>query len=483
MSYKKFTKDIGFVEVTHLITAAKALVFIPIIIKQLGAEAFGIWIQLTVSIGLITPIATLGLPYAMVRFLANEKDKKQIQNDLYSVLCIIFAIAVVIGSGLILLAQPISTFFGAKSPALIKILALVILFECLNLVFLNIFRAFQQIRKYSLFTVLQTIGEVGLVSAMILSERGLVMAVMALLVVRILVFLLMGAFITKEIGITIPNFAKTRKYLSFSLPTIPNNISSWIIQSSDKFMISYFLGTMFVGHYGPAHTIGNIIFLLIFPFSFTLPAVLSKLYDENNLSQVKRYLKYSLKYLLLITIPAVFGISTLAKSLLTALSTETISQHSFLVIPIIAFSILLRGNYAIFLQPIILKKKTTLIGTIWVIAAFLNLSLNFVLIPAIGIIGAAVATLIAYIFSFIIMCYYSHREISFNVDWKFITKSICASLLMSMCIAWFQPKGLFQIGISIFSGILLYAVFILLFQGLTKQEIRFFKQLIREIKI
>ena len=80
MSYQKFTKDIGIIGLTELVIALKGLVILPIITKLLGVENYGIWAQLIVTLSLITPIATLGLPYTLVRFLAAKKDKKGIKD-------------------------------------------------------------------------------------------------------------------------------------------------------------------------------------------------------------------------------------------------------------------------------------------------------------------------------------------------------------------------------------------------------------------
>ena len=81
MSYKKFTKDIGIVGITQLITMLRGFILLPIITKLLGAENYGIWTQITVTIGLVTPVIVLGLPYSLVRFLAGEKDRKEITEQ------------------------------------------------------------------------------------------------------------------------------------------------------------------------------------------------------------------------------------------------------------------------------------------------------------------------------------------------------------------------------------------------------------------
>jgi len=478
MSYQKFTKDIGIIGLTNLAGILRGLIILPIITKLLGAENYGIWTQLIVTLSLITPIATLGLPYTLVRFLAVEKNTKEIQDGIWSVFIIILSVTLVITLGLFLFSKPISIFFNC-SQVLIQILAFIIIFECLNLIFFNIFRAFQEIKKYSFFIILQIFGEVGLVSGAVLLNYGLLGAVLSLLSTRIIIFLIMGGLIIKKIGAKIPKFLRIKEYLSFALPTIPGNISSWSIESSDRYLIGFFLGTLFVGYYAPAYVIGNSISFFMGPLIFILPAVLSKFYDENKIKEVKNYLKYSLKYFLMIAIPSVFGLSILSKQLLTIFSTVEIAQQSYYIIPLVAVGMLLFGVYVIIAQIISLKKKTKITATIWMIAASLNLGLNFIFIPKFGILGAAFTTLLAYFLAFILTWYYSFKEFRFEIDRKFILKSVSASVLMILFILWFSPIGLLKTIIAIILGALLYGILIFLLKGFNKMEIDFFKELIK----
>jgi len=272
--YQKFTKEVGIFSLTNLLVGLKGLIILPIITKLLGTESYGIWAQIMVTISLTTLLVTLGLPYTLVRFLPAEKDKKEIQDGVYSVLSLVFIVGLIISIFFIFFSKSIANFFGTDS-ILIKILAFIILFECFNLVFLNIFRAFREIKKYSFFVIFQAVAETSLIIVAISFGYGILGAILALLIASLTVFLIMGWVVIKKIGVKIPHFSRTKKYLSFGLPGIPANISSWIVQSSDRYLIGFFWGATFVGYYSPAYALGNIITFFIAPLSFTLPAVLS----------------------------------------------------------------------------------------------------------------------------------------------------------------------------------------------------------------
>lgn len=478
MSYQKFTKNIGILGLTQLIIALSGIIELSIITKLLGAHNYGIWTQLMVTIGLLVPVVVLGLPYTLVRFLAGEKDEKEIQDGFWSATTIVFTFSILVALLLSFFSPSISKLFGCP-PFFISILAFIIVFECLNLLQLNVFRAFQEIKKYSLFTIAQKIIEVVLIGLAVFLGYGLLGAVLSLLFLKITFFLIMGSLIIKRIHFKVPNFLRIREYLSFGLPPVLADASSWILQSSDKYLVGFFLGTLFVGYYAPAYALGGCLAFLISPLAFLLPATLSKHYDENKIDEVKIYLKYSLKYFLMITVPAVFGLSILSKQLLTILSTTEIAQHSYYAVPFIAMSMIFLGVYVIFDQIIALKKKTIISGYIWLVAAIVNFGLNFIFIPRFGILGAAITTLVGYALAATLTWYYSFKELQFGIDWLFLLKSIFSSALMSSLIFWLNPIGLYKTLFAIIFGALTYFVLIFLLRGFSKNEIEFLKKLNR----
>lgn len=480
MSYKKFTKDLGILWVTQFISALSGLIILPVITKLLGPVNYGSWIQILVTIGLITPIALLGLPFSLVRFLPGEKDEKKIQDGIWSVFVLIFGVSTLIALILIFFANPVSKFLG-EPKIFVIILALIIVFDCLNQLFANIFRAFQQIKKYSALGIVSKLGESGMIILAILLGYGLFGAILSLLIIRIIMFLIIGVLVINKIGIKIPRFWRIKEYLFFGLTGIIGDIASWTIQSSDRYFLAFFLGTIFVGYYSPAYTLGCTLSFFTAPLIFLLPAVLSKHHDENDIEKVKGYLAYSLKYFLIIAIPSVFGLSILSKQLLTIFSTTEIAQQAYFVVPFVALSMLFMGVCGIFSQVIGLKKKNHIGGAIWIIAAVLNFGLNFILVPRFGILGAAITTLSAYALGLVLTWFYSFKKIKFAIDWNFILKSLAASVLMSVFVFYLNPLGLWRTLATVCAGAVLYFFLIFLFGVVNKKELNFLKGLIGKI--
>lgn len=475
--YKLFAQRVGLVGIVNLLVSLSGLILLPILTKTLPIEEYGIWVQILVTITLISPIVGLGLPYTMVRFLAAEKDKTKIQESFYSIAVFIAFTSLAASVLLLVFSEPFATAFLGGRADLMRVISVIIPIECLNNLFFDYFRTFQRIKKYSLFNILYTYGMVVLVAYSLLSGYGIFGALISFLIARIFMFLLMGTLVVSEIGVKIPGFSHLKEYLRFGLPTVPGNFSAWIVNSSDRYIIGYLLGVAFVGYYSPGYLLGAIISMYIAPLGFMLPAVLSKYYDENNMKEVKTVLRYSLKYFLALAIPSALGLSLLSKSLLTILSTPEIASQGYLVTPFVALSALLLGMRAVVGQIFVLEKKTKISGTIWIITAILNLGLNLIFIPYIGILGAAITTLLAFTLGFILATYYSFKYLTFDIDFSFIAKSVFSSVVMSLVIIKWNPIGLLNVLIVIGVCAVVYSVILLVLGGIKSEEIKFFREL------
>ena len=78
------------------------------------------------------------------------------------------------------------------------------------------------------------------------------------------------------------------------------------------------------------------------------------------------------------------------------------------VIPLLVLALLFSNMY-VFMPGIGIRKKTHFIFLISIFAAFINIILNYLLIPIFGILGAALATAIGYFASFLCFVFFSQK--------------------------------------------------------------------------
>jgi O-antigen/teichoic acid export membrane protein len=482
MSYEKFAKDVGLIGITRvLLTGLTGLILLPLLTKTIGAHDYGLWVQVTVTVSLLQALVFFGLPNAMVRFLAAEKDKKKIREGFYSIVFFVLFISLILSLGLILFPEKLADNFFDGAIDIVRITGLIILVHNLGWACFCFFRTFSEMKVFSFFIILENIGLIVLVFYFITAGYRIVGAVISLLFMKFLIFSVLFFMILLRIGIELPNFSQLKEFLRFGLPTVPGNISNWIITSADRYLIGYFMGAAFIGYYSSGYLLGDIISMFSGVLVFVLTPTLSKLYDEQKVQEVKIHLSYSIKYFLMLGIPFFFGTLLLSKPLLSILTTQEIASASFMITPLIALGAILRGMSFIIMQVFILTKKTKIIGFIWVVSAFINFFLNILLIPYFGILGAALATLISYLVAFSLFTIYCFKYFAFTLDKKFITKSVLAAFLMGIILLKLNQTYISNILITLLMGIVIYFSVLFSLKGFSKKEIKFFKKLIKKI--
>ena len=205
----------------------------------------------------------------------------------------------------------------------------------------------------------------------------------------------------------------------------------------------------------------------------------SKLYDEGRINEVKTHLSHTLKYFLAVTLPFIFGAAILGEPVLRMFSTTEIAEEGYRIIPIVALGFLFLGVQAIVHYILLVTKKTKLLALTWSFSVPLNLGLNIIVVPWLGIIGAAGTTLLAYLLAMGAICYFSLKEFRFDPNWRFIGKSLFASAVMSAAVWFISPEGTVSTLLTVALGVVIYGAVIILLKGFTRNEYEFFKGLLK----
>ena len=477
VSYQKFARDVGFIGTVQVLTSLGSFFLLPIITKTLGTYDYGLWAQINITVSLISPLALMGLSMGFVRFLSSETETKIIKEAVYSILFFVTVSGLLASLLLYIFAEPLATF-GFKDPEatyFIQAGSFLILLNVIESVSLIYFRVFRQIKRFSYLTLFETFAKLFFILVLLKMGYGLLGVIAATLLVQGLIFLISLLTIISQIGFVIPRFTYMKDYLQFSLPLTPTALIRWVTESSDRYLVTYFLGLGSVGVYSAACSIGNLIQLLVSPLQLILLPEISKLFDENKIDKVRTYMSHSLRYFLLITIPAVFGISALAKPLLGVFTTQDFLSGWF-VIPIIAFSGLLAGIFQIFVNIMFLVKETKSITYINIVAAASNVLLNLLLIPSIGIGGAALSTLISYFLMIVFCIHVSMKHFVFDFYFYDIVKSIFSSLAMYLFVSYFIISNVYELFGVAGMGVFVYILLMFIIGGFSKREISLVKK-------
>ena len=477
--YTKFIQRIGLVGLTNILISLSSLIFIPVITKSFTTAEYGMWAQVNTTIALVPNIANLGLPFTMVRFLSAEHDKAKIRESFYPMMCVTLISTLIICGLFILFGTPIADALFNGSMQVLYITTAISFFACLNLMLISYFRTFQQMKRYSLFLVLQSYIGVFVSIYLTYAGYGIETVVLGLLTGYLAVFIMMTFIIVRYLGFGPVKWSNLKEQLDFAIPTIPSNVSSWVVDSSDKYVIGIIAGAVAVGCYSPGYALGSILLMFLSPFAVLLPAVLPEYYEKGEMNQVDAYLSYSMKYYLLLTVPAAVGMSVLSKPLLYVITTPEIALGGYMVTPFVCMGALFMGMYGITNNILILEKNTRVLGKLWIIVAIANIVLNILMVPYLGIIGAALATLLCYALAFVVTAHESRKTMRLPFDIRELLKIVVSSIIMGAVVYMMNANDILSILIAVAVGVIIYFVCIFLLKGISKNEIGIFKGLIK----
>ena len=480
----KFTKDILWVGVSQTLIFFFGFFTLPAITKNFGAEMYGLWAQIGVTVGLLNPILTLHLGTATVRYLSaeNKKDKlSQSFSNMFWIIVLISLIAIITAN--FLKVDLSELLFKNNSYSYFIILMFIWATTGALFTFLiGYLRAKGKMKHLSLINLLcYSLKFIPLVIFAILGFP-IYLIIIAQIMVELLFILLLFSSITKKIGFSWPNISNLKKYLLFSIPQIPTGALLWIIDSSDRYFITNFLGLSQTGIYSASYSIGSIISLFYVPISFVIFPVISSFWERNKILNVKQYLEYSTKIFLFIGIPTSAGLYVLSKPLLQILTTSEFLAGGGILTFLIALSTIFLGIFQINLYIICLIEKTKFMPLIVGLSAFINVAFNIFLIPKIGINGAAVSTIISYMSLTFIVLIWAKKIVDYDLDFIFLVKVSLSSLIMLIFLNFLPTSNIIEIISAALLGIIIFICCIFILKPFSAAEKEVIYNFIRTLK-
>ena len=153
-----------------------------------------------------------------------------------------------------------------------------------------------------------------------------------------------------------------------------------------------------VGIYSLAVRIASVIVFLMTAFQLAWPAFAYSIRDDR---EAKRTYSYVLTYLLLLTCWVALALGVLAPWLVDLLAPNGDFARSADAVPLLCFAVAAYAGYTVLAIGIGRARQTQFNWIVTGAAAAVNIALNLALIPPYGMMGAAVATLVAYVVLFV----------------------------------------------------------------------------------
>lgn len=238
-----------------------------------------------------------------------------------------------------------------------------------------------------------------------------------------------------------------KQLLSFSVPLMSVSIAYWVISSSNRYLVNYFMGLEAVGRFSVANRLPMMLVIIFTLLSTIFLSNVSRLFDAKNFERVSYWFSLIIKLFLYLGVAGGAALIAGNRALTLILSNETYlfdglpMVYLFVVIGSLSF-----GCFQIISRLYELEKQVFRSSRNWIFAMLLNVGLNVWLIPRYGLVGGAIATGASFSSAFIIGWIFRPRRIVLSLP-RF---RLFFYAVISLSAAWFyavRVDGVFVTGL------------------------------------
>lgn len=406
--YKKLLKNSSILGVGEVLSKLLVFILLPLYSSVLTTGEYGIATLVADSSNLLFPIVTLGVSQAVFRFsYGRGKDR-----------------AAVFTAGLTMLFSGM-VFFVLISPLLrmiprmsdyVLLLGMYVFMFALNTICGSFLRGMDAVKPFAIKGIICTaanllfniifllVFKLGVTGYLLANICGDFVAVLYMFWGGDLLDYIEPRQITRPILLDM---------IRFSVPLIPTTICWWIVNMSDRFMITYMVNEGANGVYAAAYKVPNImitvtgIFINVWQMS---------LVNEENLG--KKWGGFftrifnGFKSVMFVVGTMIILFCKLAARILL----RNAFYEAWQYMPYLTVACIFEGITS-FIGVIYIVKKKSVNSLICAVAgAAVNVVLNLILINAIGAMGAAIATMMSYMAVYFVTTYRSRMLVGYRVD-------------------------------------------------------------------
>ncbi len=448
----------------NFLNRAAAFLLLPIYTRFLTPTEYGI----KELVGLSTEVAAVAISSSFVsaiyRFYFEYESKKD-RNEVLSTAIIAVGLIGLAGVGVLSLMTKTMASYILDSPSLYYYFILSfcsLWFQSLN----EIGNGYLRLEKKSLKYIMLSTGKLVLMIMLniyfvAILRIGILGIFISTLLASASLSLVLIVPIIFRIGFAV-SLNKLKEMVRFGLPLIPSQLGGLVVRLSDRFFIKGFCSIGDAGIYSLSYRFGTLpSHFISAPFNqIWLPRRFEIYKEEGSEELFGRIFTYFLAFLIF----AGLAVSVLTKEVIQIMADKSF-WSAWQIVPIIVLADVIFSLHYHLNMGILIEKKTKYLAFINVSNGILVLLLNFILIRQYGVYGAAIVTLIAYVYKVGLTYYFSSRYYKIHFEFFRIAKLIlCAALLYGVCtmvaiesvyLSFVLKSGI----ICLFPGLLLIAGF------------------------
>ncbi|CAD2079240.1 oligosaccharide flippase family protein [Phocicoccus pinnipedialis] len=377
-------KDAFIYLLSKLIPAALGIGILFIYLTSMPPEVYGVYSLSLITLGLFNVLTTQWIRSSMLRFY-NDKVENFMGKIFYFVIIVTIINVIIVGLLVWYTKFSFVTFIIAT-----VLITNIIYFEVMN----NYYRTIILPKKVLIANILKNLSLVIILllfvnffSELTLDSALLIYSI-SLLISNIYYFLNF-----KEIVYIEYDRKLLKPFLDYGIPLSLSFALGIILQNIDKYFITIILGTEYNGYYSLAYDfIHNSLYMIMGSLSMaSLPRILKSNRENFN----SDFLKY-INYFYAISFPFLVISISISTEIVTILNRYGYELSIFVVVMITIATFIQGVNSFVYNQAVQLLKQTSIIIVPVLVAVIVTVIINVTLLGKVGIVAAAVSSVVAF---------------------------------------------------------------------------------------
>lgn len=253
-------------------------------------------------------------------------------------------------------------------------------------------------------------------------------------------------------------------YARYGYPIAAGLGLSLIMASTDRFLLEVFMGPAAVGAYHAGYSLSSrtLDVLFIWLGAAGTPALIMA-WERGSREAFMKAAREQASTFILIGLPAAVGVALVARPLADFMIGEDLRSVAASVTPWIALSALLSGMTSYYLsQSFVLGRRTDRLLATLCIPAASNVILNLILVPRMGVMGAALATTTSFGIGVLASIAMGRSIVPMPIPWTTLSRCALACGAMAALVPMLPAHGgVFEVMLKAAVGAVVYAAVVL----------------------
>jgi len=427
--YKRLLKDASLYSISSLIARGFSLITVPVYTRLMSPADYGALDLLSFTAVLVVLVMGGALDQAVARFYhdaADDLEKKRIASTVLYYTVFIFVI-------LIPFVKPLSGLLahdwldGQVDEATVVLVFIYIWVNAIFYIANNQLKYLFLAKQSALSNIGSTVLSVVLSFIFIVYFKWGVFGVFLGQIIGQGIFIVPMLYSAKESYALMFHWGTLKRMLVYSLPLVPGTLSFFAMQYIDRYAINEIMSLAEVGVYGVGARLASLVNLFLMGFQGAWNPIVMKSFGEKDSPEK---FKVVFNYYLFMVLAILVGLSLFGEEVLLLLTTKTFSQ-GFVVIPLLVLAAILASIGGYFTYGIQIAQKSHIRLFLNSAALLINVVLNYALIPWLGIAGAALATVLSFVFLTVVGMRISQRLYYVPYRWRNILTAASLAIVVS----------------------------------------------------